>query len=138
MAEATRIDKYLWAIRAFKTRSDATDACRGGKVLVNGMGAKPSRNVSEGDVISVRRGLVTYSYKVLAVIEKRQGAKLVSQFAEDITPQSELDKLKQPTETFFLRRDPGTGRPTKKERRQMEDLWEPIIDPYDDDDGDDD
>ena len=126
MAEETRIDKYLWAIRVFKTRSDATDACKGGKVRINGADIKPSKNVRAGDVISVRKGAVTYTYRVIAVIDKRQGAKLVPQFAENITPQEELDKLKTPVETFFLKRDRGSGRPTKKERRQMDSLWDSL------------
>lgn len=123
MAEGTRIDKYLWAIRVFKTRTDATDACKGGKVRLNGNDVKPSRTVACGDVINVRKGAVLYSYKVVATIEKRVGAKLVPEYAENITPQDELDKLRHPVETFFLKRDPGTGRPTKKDRRQMESLW---------------
>ncbi len=121
--EEVRIDKYLWAIRAFKTRSDATEACKGNKVKVNGQDAKPSRNIRIGDLITVRKGAVTYTYKVLDLIEKRQGAKLVSQFVENLTPEEELEKLRAPVETFFLKRDRGTGRPTKKERRQMEALW---------------
>ncbi len=126
MAEETRIDKYLWAIRVFKTRSDATDACKGGKVRVNGADIKPSKNVRTGDVISVRKGAVTYTYRVIAVIDKRQGAKLVPQYAENITPEEELAKLKAPVETFFLKRDRGSGRPTKKERRQMDSLWDSL------------
>ena len=126
MAEETRIDKYLWAIRVFKTRSDATDACKGGKVMVNGADIKPSKNVRAGDVISVRKGAVTYTYRVIAVIDKRQGAKLVPQYAENITPEEELAKLKAPVETFFLKRDRGSGRPTKKERRQMDSLWDSL------------
>ena len=126
MAEETRIDKYLWAIRVFKTRSDATDACKGGKVRVNGSDIKPSKNVRTGDVISVRKGAVTYTYRVIAVIDKRQGAKLVPQYAENITPEEELAKLKAPVETFFLKRDRGSGRPTKKERRQMDSLWDSL------------
>lgn len=126
MAEETRIDKYLWAIRVFKTRSEATDACKGGKIKINGADAKPSKAVRPGDTISARKGAVTYTYKVIEAIEKRQGAKLVSQYAENITPQSELDKLKSPVETFFLKRDRGTGRPTKKERRQMDSLWDSL------------
>ena len=123
MAEGTRIDKYLWAIRVFKTRTDATDACKGGKVRLNGNDVKPSRTVACGDIINVRKGAVLYSYKVVATIEKRVGAKLVPEYAENITPQDELDKLRHPVETFFLKRDPGTGRPTKRDRRQMELLW---------------
>ena len=130
MAEETRIDKYLWSIRVYKTRSDATDACKGGKIRLNGCDVKPSKTVKVGDTITVRKGAVTYSYKVLALIDKRQGAKLVSEFAENITPQEELDKLKSPVETFFLKRDRGTGRPTKKERRQMDSLWDALS--YDD------
>lgn len=126
MAEGTRIDKYLWAIRVFKTRTDATDACKGGKVRLNGNDVKPSRTVACGDIINVRKGAVLYSYKVVATIEKRVGAKLVPDYAENITPQEELDKLRHPVETFFLKRDPGTGRPTKKDRRQMELLWDSL------------
>ena len=122
--EEVRIDKYLWSIRAYKTRSEATTACNGGKVRLNGSDVKPSKAVKVGDVIVVRKGAVTYTYKVLDLIDKRQGAKLVSEFAENLTPQEELDKLRAPVETFFLKRDRGAGRPTKKDRRQMESLWE--------------
>ena len=121
--EEVRIDKYLWSIRVFKTRSDATDACKGGKVRVNGNDIKPSKTVRPGDTITVRKGAISYRYRVLALIDKRQGAKLVPEYAENITPQEELDKLKSPVETFFLKRDRGSGRPTKKERRQMDSLW---------------
>ena len=122
--EEVRLDKYLWSIRAYKTRSEATTACNGGKVRLNGADVKPSKAVKIGDVIVVRKGAVTYTYKVLSLVDKRQGAKLVSEFAENLTPQEELDKLRAPVETFFLKRDRGTGRPTKKDRRQMESLWE--------------
>ena len=126
MTEETRIDKYLWAIRVYKTRSEATDACRGGKIRLNGADVKPSRTVKAGDMITARKGAVTYTYKVLSPLDKRQGAKLVPQYAENLTPQSELDKLRAPVETFFLKRDRGTGRPTKKERRQMDSLWDSL------------
>lgn len=126
MAEEVRIDKYLWSIRVYKTRSDATDACKGGKVRINGSDIKPSKTVKPGDIITARKGAVSYRYKVLATIDKRQGAKLVPQYAENITPQEELDKLKSPVEAFFLKRDRGAGRPTKKERRQMDSLWESL------------
>lgn len=122
--DAVRIDKYLWAIRAFKTRTDATDACKGGKVTVNGADVKPAREVKAGDVVTVRKGPVLYTYKVLAPLEKRVGAKDVPRFAENLTPQSELDKLHAPVETFFIRRDRGSGRPTKKERRDMDSLYD--------------
>lgn len=121
--EELRIDKYLWSIRVYKTRTDATDACKGGKVRVNGADTKPSKSIKPGDVITARKGAVTYTYKVLELIDKRQGAKLVPRYAENLTPQEELDKLRAPVETFFLKRDRGAGRPTKKDRRQMEDLW---------------
>ena len=124
--EEVRIDKYLWSIRVFKTRSDATDACKGGKVMVNGNDIKPSKTVRPGDTITVRKGAISYRYRVLALIDKRQGAKLVPEYAENITPQEELDKLKSPVETFFLKRDRGSGRPTKKERRQMDSLWDAL------------
>ena len=121
--EEIRIDKYLWAIRVYKTRTDATDACKGGKVRINGADTKPSKPVKVGDMIVARKGAVTYTYKVLQLIDKRQGAKLVSQYAENLTPEEEIAKLRAPVETFFLKRDRGAGRPTKKDRRQMEELW---------------
>ena len=123
MADSTRLDKFLWSIRAFKTRSDATDACRGGKVTVGGTDAKPSREVKAGDIIQVRKGPVLYKYKVLQPIDRRQGAALVSQYAENLTPESELAKLHAPHKSFFVTRDRGAGRPTKKERRQMDTLY---------------
>ena len=122
--EELRIDKYLWAIRVYKTRTDATDACKGGKVRINGADTKPSKLVKVGDTIVARKGAVTYTYKVLQLIDKRQGAKLVPDYAENQTPPEELAKLRAPVETFFLKRDRGAGRPTKKDRRQMEDLWD--------------
>lgn len=121
--EEVRIDKYLWAIRVFKTRSEASDACKGGRVRINGADAKPSRPVREGDIIVVRKNPVTYTYKVISLIDKRQGAGLVPCFAENMTSEEELAKLRAPVETFFLKRDRGAGRPTKKDRRQMESLW---------------
>ena len=121
--DSVRLDKYLWAIRVYKTRTDATDACKGGKVRINGLDVKPSKEVKVGDVLTIRKGAVTYTYKVLQLIDKRQGAKLVPNYAENLTPLEELAKLRAPVETFFLKRDRGTGRPTKKDRRQMEDLW---------------
>ena len=124
--EEVRLDKYLWSSRAYKTRSEATTACNGGKVRLNGADVKPSKTVKVGDVIVVRKGPVTYTYKVLALIDKRQGPKLVPNFVENQTPQEELDKLHAPVETFFLKRDRGAGRPTKKDRRQMDELWDSL------------
>ena len=125
MADA-RIDKFLWAIRAFKTRTDATDACKGGKVKVAGVNAKPSKEVKPGDVLTVKKGSVTYTYKVLQPLERRVGAKLVPEYALNLTPAAELEKLRAPVETFFITRDRGAGRPTKKDRREIEDAWDAI------------
>ena len=121
-----RIDKYLWAIRVFKTRSEATEACKGGKVKVAGIPAKPSRTIQAGEVIQVRKGIVTYTYKVLRPLENRVGAKLVPDYAENLTPEEEMEKLKAPVESFFVTRDRGAGRPTKKDRRAMEQLWDTL------------
>ena len=122
----SRIDKYLWAIRAFKTRTDATDACKGGKVKIAGVNAKPSKEVKPGDVIQVKKGTVTYTYKVIQPLERRVGAKLVPEYALNLTPESELEKLRAPVETFFITRDRGAGRPTKKDRREIEEAWDAI------------
>lgn len=126
-----RLDKYLWAVRVFKTRSDAADAIRNNRVLVNDAYAKPSREVKIGDRISVRRQAVTYQYKVLDLVSSRQGAKNVPQYCLDITPEEERAKLNVPRETIFVFRDRGTGRPTKKERRELDSLMEGFF--YDDD-----
>lgn len=124
--ESVRIDKFLWAIRVFKTRSEAAEACKGNRVKVNDADAKPSRDVTVGDVITVRKAAVYYKWKVLGLIENRVGAQLVPQYAENQTPQEELDKLKAPVETFFVKRDRGTGRPTKKDRRTIDAMWSEI------------
>lgn len=124
--DEVRIDKFLWSIRAFKTRSEAADACNGGKIRLNGGDVKPSKLVHRGDEIVVRKPPVTYTYRVKELVDKRQGAKLVSDFVENLTPEEELQKLHAPVETFFLKRDRGTGRPTKKDRRQMEALWDEL------------
>ena len=126
MADVERIDKILWAIRVFKTRTEATDACKGGKVKIGGVNAKPSRLVKTGETVEIRKGAVQYSYRIKQLTDHRLGAKLVPDFAENLTPQSELDKLKAPVETFFLKRDRGLGRPTKKDRRAMEEAWDRI------------
>ena len=125
-----RLDKYLWAVRIFKTRSDAADAVRNNKVTVNGSYAKPSREVKLGDVIAVRKQQVAYSYKVLDLVSSRQPAKNVPLYCLDVTPQEELAKLDVPRETIFVFRDRGTGRPTKKERRELDSLMDGIC--YDD------
>ena len=122
--EDVRLDKYLWAVRIFKTRSDAADAVRNNRVLVNGSYAKPSREVREGDIITVKRMPVTYQYKVLDLVSSRQPAKNVPNYCLNITPQEELDKLTVPRETIFVFRERGTGRPTKKERREIDALMD--------------
>ena len=119
-----RLDKWLWAVRVFKTRSDAADAIRQNRVLVNDAYAKPSREVKVGDRISVRRERVNYSYKVLELVSSRQPAKSVPTYCLNCTPQEELDKLNVPHETIFVFRDRGTGRPTKKERRDIDALMD--------------
>lgn len=130
--ESVRIDKWLWAVRIFKTRSDAADACRNNKVLINGAYTKPSRDVKVTDVISVKKMLVTYSFRVIELVSSRQPAKNVPSYAENITPQEELDKLNVPKHTIFVQRDPGTGRPTKRERRDIDSLMEDFY--YNDED----
>ena len=125
-----RLDKWLWAVRVFKTRSDAADAIRSNRVLVNDAYAKPSREVKVGDVISVKKMPVVYQYRVVELVSSRQPAKNVPMYATDITPQSELDKLNVPRETIFIVRARGTGRPTKKERRELDSLMDNLY--YDD------
>ena len=125
-------------MNAFKTRSDAADAIRQNRVLVNDAYAKPSREVKIGDRISVRRERVTYSYKVLELVSSRQPAKNVPLYCLNTTPQEELDKLNVPHETIFVFRDRGTGRPTKKERRDIDALMDGFYldDDWDEDDED--
>ena len=117
-----RLDKYLWAVRIFKTRSDAAEAIRNNRVLVNDVYCKPSREVRVGDEITVKRLPVVYRYKVLDYVSSRQPAKNVPTYCLNITPQEELDKLNAPRETIFVFRERGTGRPTKKERREIDAL----------------
>lgn len=121
-----RLDKWLWAVRIFKTRSDAADACRTNKVLVNGSYVKPSREVRVGDTVTVKKMPVVYSYRVVALVSSRQPAKEVPNYAENLTPQEELDKLFVPKLTIFVQRDRGTGRPTKRERREIDSLMDEI------------
>lgn len=121
-----RLDKWLWAVRIFKTRSDAADACRTNKVLVNGSYVKPSREVRVGDTVTVKKMPVVYTYRVVALVSSRQPAKEVPNYAENLTPQEELDKLFVPKLTIFVQRDRGTGRPTKRERREIDSLMDEI------------
>jgi ribosome-associated heat shock protein Hsp15 len=118
---SVRVDKWLWAVRVFKSRGISTDACKRGRVLVNGLQAKPSRELRTGDQVTVRKPPVLYSYKVKEITDKRVSARLVSKYIDDETSLEELDKLKI-SETFFFKRERGTGRPTKRDRRQMDKL----------------
>ena len=116
----TRIDKWLWAVRIFKTRAMATEACSGGKVKINKTAVKASRKIITGDLIQVRKGVVKHMYCVLKIAEKRMGAKLIFEFLEDLTPDDELAKLKSAQKQPIHTCKKGQGRPTKKERRMME------------------
>ena len=118
-----RVDKWLWAVRIFKTRNQATEACKKGRILIREQPVKPSRVLRINDIIQVKKLPVVYSYKVTGLLAKRLSARLVKDYIEDITPESELQKLKV-KETFFISRDRGSGRPTKKERRIMDKLRE--------------
>lgn len=115
-----RIDKWMWAVRLFKTRSIAADACKKGKVMMSGSNAKPSRTVKVGDIIQIKRPPVVYSFKVLALSENRMGAKLVPDFMENVTPQEQLELLELARFSGAGVRDRGTGRPTKKDRRDLD------------------
>jgi ribosome-associated heat shock protein Hsp15 len=112
-----RIDKFLWAVRIFKTRSIAADECGKGRIIINDIAVKPSRMVKSGEVITVRKPPVHYKYKIINVIENRIGAKLVNQFIDDITPEEEKLKLDPASKGVTFHREKGAGRPTKKERR---------------------
>lgn len=121
----TRVDKWLWAVRIFKTRSDAAEACRTGKVTINGSEAKPSKEVKEGDTLTVKKvPVMRFTYKVLGIVERRLPANDVPTYCLDMTPEEELAKLNPPKETIFISRDRGTGRPTKKERRDLDALMD--------------
>ncbi|MDD4226716.1 MAG: S4 domain-containing protein [Mariniphaga sp.] len=124
MAESTRIDKWLWAVRLFKTRSQATEACKKGKVIIGNIPVKASREIHTGEVIKIRKSPVTYSFKVLALAEKRMSAKLAVEFVENITPPEELEILNMQKQMNWLTRDKGAGRPTKKERRKLDDFFD--------------
>ncbi|HKJ78526.1 MAG TPA: RNA-binding S4 domain-containing protein [Prolixibacteraceae bacterium] len=124
MPDSVRIDKWLWAVRLFKTRSKATEACRKGRVEIDGFPVKPSREVRADDVLKVNIAPVARSFKVLAIIEKRVSAKIAPDYVEDITPPEELEVLRVQREMNFMKRERGTGRPTKKERRDLDDFFD--------------
>ncbi len=114
-----RIDKWLWAMRVFKTRTIATDACKKGRVMMGGAPVKPSRPIKEGDVIEVRKPPITYTFRVKATTQNRLGAKLVPDYLENITPQSQYDLLEMTKISGFVDRRKGMGRPTKRDSREM-------------------
>lgn len=142
MSEA-RIDKWLWAARIFKTRSMAAAACKKGQVSMNGAQMKPSRTVKEGDVVSVRKPPITYSFKVKQCIEKRVGAKLIPEILENVTPPEQYELLEMNHISGFVNRARGTGRPTKKDRRSLDEFTtqeylDDLLFDFDMDDGGDD
>jgi ribosome-associated heat shock protein Hsp15 len=127
--DKVRIDKWLWSVRLFKTRTQASDACDQNKVLVDGVTVKPSRYVKEGTRVDIKRGGgLIRKIEVLKLAEKRMGAKLVSEYFIDHTPQSEIDAYKARITRAAAYRDPGAGRPTKKDRRDMDDFLDAVDD----------
>lgn len=139
MSEA-RIDKWLWAARIFKTRTIAADACKKGRISINGAQVKPSRMIKPGDIINVKKSPITYSFKVLQAIEKRVGAKLVPEIMENVTTPEQYELLEMSKISGFIDRARGTGRPTKKDRRSLDEFFTPeYFDDFDfDDDNDED
>lgn len=143
MKTEVRIDKWLWAVRIFKTRTIATEACKKGRVVIGDNPVKPSRMIKIDDVIKVRKPPVTYSFRVKGLTENRLGAKLVPDYMENITPKSELDLLEVVKISGFVDRRKGLGRPTKREGRElsrfkeesMDDGWDFDFD-FDEDDED--
>lgn len=129
-----RIDKWLWAARIFKTRSIAADACKNGRVTLNGMNMKPSRTIKEGEVVSVKKPPVTYSFKVLKAVEQRVGAKLLPEIYENVTDPKQYELLQMSRISGFIDRAHGTGRPTKKERRALDAFVDPVMFGFDDED----
>jgi len=137
MEEVARIDKWLWAARIFKTRSIAADACKNGRVTIKGVNVKPSHTVKAGEVVAVRKPPVTYSFKILKTIEQRVGAKLIPEIYENVTPPDQYELLEMNRISGFINRQRGTGRPTKKDRRALDDFVGPSLEGYDDFDWDD-
>ena len=125
MANDERIDKWLWATRIFKTRSIATAACKKGRVCVDGVAVKPSRTIKVGDTISVRKPPITYTYSVIGLVQNRVGAKLVPNYLKNITSPDQYELLELSRISGFVNRAKGTGRPTKKDRRELEEFTTP-------------
>ncbi len=118
--EEVRIDKWLWAVRIFKTRTLAAEACKKNRVMINNVSVKASRNIKVSDVIQVRKPPVIFSFKVLKLADKRMGAKLVYEFMENVTTPDQYEILELNKISGFVDRQKGAGRPTKKDRRDME------------------
>jgi ribosome-associated heat shock protein Hsp15 len=123
MADKVRIDKWLWAVRIFKTRSQATEACKKGRISIGPLPVKASRELQQGEVVKVKVHPITRSFRVLALAEKRMSAKLAVDFVEDITPPEELELLDVQKNMNWNIRERGTGRPTKKNRRDLDDFF---------------
>lgn len=119
---SARLDKWLWSVRVFRTRSLATDACRAGSVVVNELPAKPARDVRTGEIILVKQGIITRTLQVVALPRSRVGAKLVAEFCTDLTPSEELAKAREQKLQHVLAREKGSGRPTKRDRRLLDRL----------------
>lgn len=128
-----RIDKWLWAARIFKTRSIAADACKNSRVTIGGVNVKPSHMIKAGEVISIRKSPITYSFKVLKPIEQRVGAKLVPEVYENVTDAKQYELLEMSRISGFVDRARGTGRPTKKDRRAIDAFVDPTVFGFDDD-----
>jgi ribosome-associated heat shock protein Hsp15 len=124
-----RIDKFLWSVRLYKTRSIASDECRKGRIVINNIQVKPSRAVEKNEVITIKKPPVSYTYRIIEPIENRVGAKLVANFIEDLTPDEEKAKLDISNSGGTIYRDKGTGRPTKKERRLIDRIKDDFIEP---------
>ncbi|BCS86390.1 MULTISPECIES: RNA-binding S4 domain-containing protein [Prevotella] len=137
MAEVARIDKWLWATRVFKTRSLAADACKNGRVTINGINVKPSHTIKAGETVSVKKSPITYSFKVLKCIEQRVGAKLLPEIYENVTDAKQYELLEMSRISGFIDRSRGTGRPTKKDRRAIDSFVDPVVFGFEDE-GDDD
>ncbi|MEA4916695.1 RNA-binding S4 domain-containing protein [Proteiniphilum sp.] len=118
--DEVRIDKWLWAVRIFKTRTVASEACKKGRVMIGNVAVKPSRNIRVGEIIEVKKPPITFSFKVLALSDKRMGAPKVPEFMENVTPPDQYELLELNRIGGFVDRQRGTGRPTKKERRELE------------------
>jgi ribosome-associated heat shock protein Hsp15 len=120
MIKEARLDKWLWSVRIFKTRTIAADACKKGRISIKDVVMKPSHMVKEGDIVQVKRSPVTYSFKVLQPLENRVGAKFVKDYLENVTTPDQYELLEMNRISGFVNRARGTGRPTKKERRELE------------------